>query len=300
MGFYSLVALHLALLWQQDDVSLFALSILFWWAVHTLLESRSPEKTLVIAPKAIANFLGLMLLTLILVRVSVRPNNNVLAVYPLGVGCGLALLAAGWRGLRVYLPELTILFFLGVPKVVLWPLIDISKLTASFATYFLWRGGLPVQQFGTEIAIADVGRVDVNMGCSGLEGIFYLVGLGVLFLITFPLERKFQGGWVLAIAVVLGFLINVGRVMVMALLSGDFEALDYWHVGDGSLLFSLLSVILFGGVYWWFLQWDQRYLAQMGQNPGAGSEEDPPWDDFSLASLAESGTELGWQDGEDW
>jgi exosortase/archaeosortase family protein len=50
------------------------------------------------------------------------------------------------------------------------------------------------------------------------------------------------------VAVSLAFIVNGIRVAVMAVLSASSneKAFDYWHLGEGSLIFSLLSVLSFG------------------------------------------------------
>jgi hypothetical protein len=52
--------------------------------------------------------------------------------------------------------------------------------------------------------------------------------------------------------------------MVMALLIGQ-PAFDYWHTGQGSLVFSMIAVLLFG-VFCWF-----AFLRDTPTAPGASS-----------------------------
>jgi exosortase/archaeosortase family protein len=48
-------------------------------------------------------------------------------------------------------------------------------------------------------------------------------------------------------AVFLAFIVNGFRVALMAVLAHSNEAaFKYWHEGDGSLIFSMLAVLIFG------------------------------------------------------
>jgi len=53
---------------------------------------------------------------------------------------------------------------------------------------------------------------------------------------------------VLLVAVLVGFIVNGVRVALMAVLVAlsQQDAFEYWHQGDGSLIFSMIGVLLFG------------------------------------------------------
>jgi exosortase/archaeosortase family protein len=53
--------------------------------------------------------------------------------------------------------------------------------------------------------------------------------------------------------VLLGFIVNGIRVALMAILvaSSNKSAFTYWHGGDGSLIFAIISMVLFG-IFCWF------------------------------------------------
>jgi cyanoexosortase A len=50
------------------------------------------------------------------------------------------------------------------------------------------------------------------------------------------------------LAIFLAFVVNGVRVALMAALAASSkpEAFEYWHKGNGSLMFSLIAVLLFG------------------------------------------------------
>jgi exosortase/archaeosortase family protein len=74
-----------------------------------------------------------------------------------------------------------------------------------------------------------------------------LIGLALIYLLLCP-TRLDQKGWVVAIAISLSFTINGLRVALMAVLKAlsNQSAFDYWHIGNGSLIFSTIAVLSFG------------------------------------------------------
>jgi cyanoexosortase A len=241
----SLITIHLSLTNREGNRSLFALSLLFWFVASSLVWKK--RDSLNFNSGIFASTIGLLIIAAVLLKSATLPTSNFLGVSPFLSALGLSLLASGGQGLKQYWRELTVLFFLNVPKVLLWPVVDISKITAKFATFILWYGGFDVYRSGFDIMLPK-GGVNVNMGCSGLEGIFYLLGLAVLFLILYPLQELKKKIIVPLVAVAIAFFVNGFRVALMAILANaqDRKGLDYWHVGDGSLIFSMLCVGLFG------------------------------------------------------
>jgi cyanoexosortase A len=256
----NLIAIHLTLTHRGGNVSLLASSLLFWLAVSSLVWKKRHD--LKLESGVFASFLGIAIVTAIMLKSVSRPTSNFLGVSPFVSALGLGLLASGFAGLKQYWRELIVLFFLGVPKVLIWPIIDISVLSAQLATFILWYTGFEVRRQKFDVMLPK-GGVNVNMGCSGFEGIFYLLGLAVLFLVMFPLDGLKKKILVPIVAVFIAFFVNGFRIALMAILANDQnqEALKYWHVGDGSLIFSMISVGLFG-LFCYFLLRQENSEAQ--------------------------------------
>lgn len=164
-------------------------------------------------------------------------------------GLSAALLAVGGARLSVLWRELAILIALGLPGVLAAYTMDISPITARFSTALLWYSGFDVIRDGVYIFLGE-GGVKVYSGCSGLESMAYLLGLSGLCLIMFPL--KGQKRWLIPmVGLAMGFFINSIRVALMTLLvaAGNKSGFDYWHTGDGSLLFGVAAVVSFGAFY---------------------------------------------------
>ena len=246
----AIVALHLALINRNGNSELFATSALFWAAAGSLLWDK--RQTLKLESGTIASLVGALLLGLILLRsASLSDAGQFLRFLPIVSLVGLALLASGGRGLRQYWREFLIFgLFALIPLLELWlQLIDLSTLTAKAAAFMLWYSGFPVDRQGTFLYLLR-DRVQVYGSCSGLQSILQMLSISVLFLLTVPLRSWHKNLLCLVVAVGLGFLVNAARVMLMTMLVSQKSAFNYWHEGEGSLVFSMIAVLLFGGFCW--------------------------------------------------
>lgn len=246
------ITIHLTLTWKADNSSLLGMSFLFWAAISSLIWEK--RHSLNLESDIFSSFFGLSLIALLLIKTISRTSlGGFLYISPAIFALGLALLASGFKGLKQYRGELLILFFISVPKVLPSSVTDISLLTAQFAALILWYTGFEVARNGIQINLP-TGSVEVYSGCSGVELIFQMLGLALLFLLIFPQTWK-RKIFVPLIAGTLGFIVNAARVALLAILvaQGQQEAFVYWHFGDGSLVFSLIAVLLFGLLCWFLL-----------------------------------------------
>jgi cyanoexosortase A len=248
----ALVTVHLTLVKQHGNSSFFALSLLFWSAVTSVVwQDRSK---LNFKSPLFSRLLGLLLIGVVLVWSLVALTLPFLEVYPFLAALGLGLFASGLKGLKQYQSELIILFFWGVPKALLYPVLDLSSITTQFSTFILWYTGHDVVTQGTIIALPG-GAVTVLKSCSGLNGVFYMLGLSVMALTLYPVQGRKR--WLIPIiAMLTSFIINSFRVVILVRLADAQQqaALHYWHEGKGSLIFLMIPVILFGFFYLFLLQ----------------------------------------------
>lgn len=252
-----LLGIHLTLTYRIGGISFFAVSSLFWLAVVFSLWKQ--RHRLILDSSYLASSIGFVFVASVLLKSASKPTPNFLAVSPFLSALGLSLLASSLKRLTQYWRELTVLFFFGVPKVILCPVVDLSGVTASFAAFILWYAGFDARRQGFEVWLPH-GGVEVYTGCSGFEGIFYLLGLAVLFLAIFPLESAKKNAIVPLVAIAIAFLTNALRIALMAIFADarDRTALDYWHIGEGSLIFSMIAVGLFGTFYYSLLRLENR------------------------------------------
>ncbi|NET35012.1 MAG: cyanoexosortase A [Cyanothece sp. SIO1E1] len=240
-----LCAIHLTLVWRLDNLSLWCSSLLFWAATANL--NWTKRHTLTFKASVAANAVGVILLGLVLIKTTAITGGHFLQLYPLVVGLALALLASGFWGIWQFRQELMLFFFLGVPGIIVPLLIDLSNLTARFSTMLLWYLGFDVVRQGVNVYLPG-GGVEVNPGCDGLQSMLQVLGISVLCLTLLPVRWRWGHRLVLPlIALAVGFGVNGVRVALMAVLvaEGKKPAFDYWHLGNGSLIFSMIAVLLF-------------------------------------------------------
>lgn len=262
-----LVTLNMTLLWKMGDIAHFYMSLVFWLAVGSLIWDKqnilkqSGRKIDILSTVA-----GTILIVFILFKSATvaTKSDHFLRIAPFLSGLGVGLIAVGFRDLKQYWRELTILFFHGIPSVITLPLVDvITSFTARFAHVILWYLGFNVMREGNYVALP-TGRVFVNGGCSGIEAMNYLLALSVVCLVMFPTKQN--KALIIGVAVACGFIINSLRVAAMAVLvaSHRLDLFKYWHEGEGSLAVGMIAVILFGIFYQFMLKKDRKISQTAG------------------------------------
>jgi cyanoexosortase A len=249
----ALSAVHLTLTWRVGLWDHFGMSLLFGFAIVSLIGDR--KETIQLASSPLATLLGVVLISWILVSSASVPvdRSPFYRISPFVAGIALGLLASGFQSFRLYWRELTILFFLGIPRVLVSLVTDISPITARFSAFLLWYAGRDVSRDGVFVSLPG-GTIEVYEGCSGLEAMTYLLGLSIVFMMMFPVGRAKQ--IILPIvAICTGFFVNSIRVALMAILAAtdNHAAFVYWHEGDGSMLFAVGSVLVFGAFCFFML-----------------------------------------------
>lgn len=243
-------AIHFTLIGRTDSSNLLGTSLLFWSGIASCLwEKRYSIKT---ESNWFSSLIGCFVIGLVLFKGLAITGDHYLRVFPFILGIGLVLLASGFGGFRQYWQELTLTFFLGVPEVLLDSFVDLSELTARFSTLLLWFLGFDVYRQGVNIYLPG-GNIKVYSGCSGLTLITQLIGISVIFLVVFNTKWRLPKQLLVVVfSATIAFCVNGIRVSLMTILvaSENLEAFDYWHIGQGSLIFSLLAVLLFLGLCW--------------------------------------------------
>ncbi|WP_193197756.1 cyanoexosortase A [Nostoc sp. MG11] len=258
-----LIAIILTLTQRTGDFSHLGMSVLFYFAVASLVGEK--RHNLNLESGLFSSLLGILLIAGVLWQSAFLTGSKLLPVFthiaPFVSAIGLALLASGLKGLKQYWQEITILFFLGVPKIVLTSLTDISPITAKFSAFILWYSGFEVSLQQDIFIRVPPGSIKVYSGCSGVELMSHLLGLAVIALLMFPLERK-KKILVPIVAISIAFVVNGIRVALLAVVVTQQQAFDYWHEGDGSRLFGMIAVLILGLFYYLLLRQEE------GKNQG--------------------------------
>ena len=238
------MAIHLTLMFKTGSSDRQITSTLFWLTAAYLIWERQDK--LEFQTGLVASVFGAILLAMLLLKSTGYCEDSFLIGYPFLAGIALALIASGFRGLRIYWRELVLLFFSGIPEVLLSKLTDPAPITAQFASSMLWYSGYAVTQRGIYLDLPG-GSIEVYSGCSGVVAMTQLLGMSVLFLMLLPLPWKWFQKLILPVAAIaIGFLVNAMRVSLMAILVAQkqMEAFEYWHAGSGSLVFSVIGTFV--------------------------------------------------------
>lgn len=255
----ALVVINITIFFKMDNIAHAGMSCLFWLAIYSLLWDKRHE--LKFKSELFPTLLGVLLIgwTLFVSKsIPTEKEDNLLSIAPFIFSLAVSLIASGFFGLKQFKPELLIIFFLGIPRVILQSFLDLSPLTAKISAFFLHYLGFQVFLDGIFIHLPQ-GSVKVYEGCSGIETVTYVLGLSVICLIMFPIAKKFRN-LVPFIAIFVGFMVNMVRVVLMSILvgMGEKKAFLYWHQGDGSLVFGMIAVVIFGGFYWLLMNQTER------------------------------------------
>jgi cyanoexosortase A len=262
----TLVALHLTYLSKDENSSnLLSLSILVWLGIASSIWDRRDR--LKLESDVFSTVLGMTLITLVLLRSS-SPAGYHVGLSPFLSGLGLCLMATSIKRLYYFWKELLLLGFIMLYPIftVLLRALDLSTLTAKFSTFALWATGFNAYRDGVSIFLP-TGRVEVYGACSGVDSIILMLCIATIFLLMIPLN-PIQQIICLTVAVLIGFAVNGVRVCILAILVAYSQrsAFDYWHGGDGSLVFSTISVFLFGAFCWWAYVRNQTISSDSGDS----------------------------------
>ncbi|MGG6269954.1 cyanoexosortase A [Leptolyngbya sp. AN03gr2] len=253
----ALTTIHFQLIWRINHQGQFLEATVICWAAAWFMIWRRHEE-LNFKSSLAASAIALVLIAWLLFRsLMVSQYDAFLRFFPLVAGVSVALLASGFA-LKSYWRELIVLGWLTIPTTTLLSQIDISPLTAEFSGSLLWYTGFRVVQEGVMIHLP-TGSVEVYQGCSGIQLMWQHLSLGVLFILLFPIGR--MRSLIVPIAgISIAFIVNSIRVALMAILvdQNNREAFDYWHLGTGSLIFSMISVSLFGLLCYFLLEQADR------------------------------------------
>jgi exosortase B len=224
--------------WQEGEQSHspIVLSIIIWliWRGRAVLFA-TPERT---APMP-----GFALLTIGLLIYVVGRSQ---AVAPFEIGslapilAGVLLAMRGWSGLRAFwFPVFFVAFMVPLPGVFIDALTGPLKQYVSEATTnILHAAGYPVARNGVIIFIGQY-QMLVADACSGLNSMFSLSALGVLYMYIMARARLWQNAVMLASILPIAFTANIIRVLVLILITyhfGDAAGQGFLHGAAGIVL----------------------------------------------------------------
>lgn len=161
---------------------------------------------------------------------------------------GLALLFKGWRGLRViWFPLFFMLFMVPLPEALVASITAPLKTAVSYvASNFLYSLGLPVGRSGVMLTVGQY-QLLVADACAGLNSMFTLEALGMLYMNLMRYTSVARNVTLALMLVPIAFCANIGRVMILVLVTyffGDAAGQGFVHGFAGMVLFMLALVLM--------------------------------------------------------
>lgn len=163
---------------------------------------------------------------------------------------GTLLVAGGWPALRAFwFPLLFLVFMVPIPGVILDALTGPLKQSVSqVAESLLYAAGYPVARTGVVLSVGQY-QLLVADACSGLNSMFSLAALGLLYLHLMKYRSPMRNAILLASILPIAFVANIVRVMILVLVTyhfGDAAGQGFAHGFAGMVLFVVALLLLFG------------------------------------------------------
>ncbi len=164
------------------------------------------------------------------------------------IATALVLYFSGWTGLRaVWFPLLFWLVLVPLPGVLTDPLTrSLKMLVSQMAEMILYGAGYPIARSGVILTIGQY-QLLVADACSGLNSIFVLSAMGMLYLYLAAHRNIARNVLMLLLILPLAVVANWIRVMALILITyhfGDEAGQGFIHEFAGLVLFSV-SLLLF-------------------------------------------------------
>ncbi len=162
---------------------------------------------------------------------------------------GLTLLLTGWRGVKVlWFPLLFLVFMVPLPGFVIDGITGPLKAQVSgVVEWVLYAFGLPISRSGVTLNIGAY-QLLVADACSGLNSMYSLSAMGLLFLNLMNYQSKLRTALVIISILPIAFAANVIRVMILVLVTyylGD-AAGHALHDTAAISLYVIALLLLFG------------------------------------------------------
>lgn len=162
---------------------------------------------------------------------------------------GLLLLFRGWWAVRqLWFPLAFIFFMLPFPGIFVQDVTGpLKQYDSALVEQILYVFGYPVARNGVVLTIGPY-QLLVADACSGLNSIFSLSAMGLLYLYYVHHKSTMRNAVILFSIIPIAFLANVTRVIVLLLITyhfGDEAGQGFTHGAASGLLFSVSLLLLF-------------------------------------------------------
>ena len=173
-----------------------------------------------------------------------------LQTLPFFSALGMALIVSGLTNIKKYWRELVILSIIVIFGAFKHPMEEhfaLTTISAQFSHFLLEMGGIDSIRQGTLIAFSPETAINVVESCAGYSKIFWLVEISIIYLMLFP-SNRINILIVPAVAAAIAFIANGIRIAILGvfLAFGNQARFEYWHHGEGSQIFTIIPLIIFG------------------------------------------------------
>lgn len=160
----------------------------------------------------------------------------------------IVLLMRGWVALRaLWFPLLFLLFMIPLPGMLVELITGALKQQVSgVAESLLYAVGYPIARVGVILSIGQY-KLLVADACSGLNSMFSLSALGLLYLYIMRYHSWLHVGLLLLAILPIAFFSNVIRVITLVLITyhfGDAAGQGFAHMASGMVLFVIALLLL--------------------------------------------------------
>jgi len=162
----------------------------------------------------------------------------------------LLLIVRGWSALgAAWFPLFFLLFMIPLPGAFVDALTLPMKMAVSYvAEHVLYAAGYPISRTGVILQIGQY-KLLVADACAGLQTLFTLEALGLLYLNIVRHDSLFRNVTLAILIIPISFTANVIRVMVLTLITyhfGDEAGQGFLHGFAGMVLFITALLIIMG------------------------------------------------------
>lgn len=162
----------------------------------------------------------------------------------------LLLIQRGWKALgAAWFPLFFLFFMIPLPGTIVDALTLPMKMAVSYvAEHVLYSVGYPISRTGVILQIGQY-KLLVADACAGLQTLFTLEALGLLYLNIIRHDSLFRNVTLAILIIPISFTANVIRVMVLTLITyhfGDAAGQGFLHGFAGLVLFITALLIIIG------------------------------------------------------
>lgn len=233
-------------LWPQEEQGhgpiVFGVGL---WLLYRLREK------LAALPEPTSTWPGKLVFALALAGYAVGRSQ---AIWLLEVGSMIAMLAAllqmwrGWAAVRLaWFPLFFLLFMVPLPEALVAKVTGPLKAAVStVAANVLYHVGYPIGRAGVMLTVGQY-QLFVADACAGLNTMFTLEALGLLYLNLMQIRSPLRYGLLATLLIPIAFSANVVRVIALVLITyyfGDEVAQGFVHGFAGMLLFGVALTLM--------------------------------------------------------